>query len=44
MLLRIPDMDLRTVQEMMGHASIRTTESYLHPIRAERHPGDGLPY
>ena len=35
--------DIRTVQEMAGHSEMKTTESYLHPIRAETQT-DGLPY
>jgi integrase len=41
-LLRVSD--IRTVQRRLGHASLRTTESYLHEIEPEDHPTDQLPY
>lgn len=37
-------LDVRTVQERMGHADIRTTQEYLHGIEPERHVTDNLPY
>jgi integrase/recombinase XerD len=37
-------LDLQTVQRLMGHASIATTEYYLHAIEPEAHPTDRLPY
>ena len=43
MLLR-SGVDVRTVQQLMGHASIRTTQEYLHYIEPEQHPSDALPY
>ena len=36
--------DLRTVQRRLGHASIKTTEAYLHEIEPEAHPTDVLRY
>lgn len=41
-LLRVTD--LRTVKRRLGHASIRTTEQYLHEIEPDAHPTRGLPY
>ena len=41
-LLRISD--IRTVQRRLGHASIRTTEQYLHEIEPEAHPTKNLPW
>ena len=36
-------VDVRTLQEIAGHSEIRTTEGYLHALRAEKQT-DGLPY
>lgn len=47
-LLRPPPrgagLDIRTVQQRMGHAELGTTMAYLHHIEPEEHPTDGLPY
>ena len=47
-LLRPPPygagLDIRTVQQRLGHADIRTTEQYLRAIEIEQHPTDALPY
>lgn len=37
-------LDSRTVQQRMGHASLKTTEEYLHYIEPEDHPTDRLQY
>jgi len=37
-------VDIRTVQELMGHEKITTTMKYLRPLRAEEHPSDALTY
>lgn len=37
-------VDLRTVQQRLGHASIKTTEQYLHELEVEARPTDVLPY
>ena len=37
-------VDIRTVQHRMGHASITTTQQYLHYLEPEQHPTDALPY
>ena len=37
-------VDLRTVQQRLGHASIRTTEQYLHELDVEARPTNVLPY
>ena len=37
-------VDIRTVQHLMGHENIKTTQKYLHPLRAETHPSDALNY
>ncbi len=37
-------VDIRTVQELMGHEKITTTMKYLRPLRAEDHPSDALAY
>ena len=37
-------VDLRTLQQRMGHANLKTTMEYLHHIEPERHPMDILPY
>ena len=48
MLLRKPPkgagLDIRTVQQCMGHSDIKTTMEYLHYIEPEEHPTDSLPY
>ncbi len=48
MLLRSPPhgagLDIRTVQNNMGHSDIKTTMTYLHHIEPEQHPTDKLPY
>jgi integrase len=43
MLLRSA-VDIRTVQDRMGHADVRTTMIYLDYVKAEEHPSDALPY
>ena len=35
-------VDLVTVQKRLGHASIKTTEQYLHEIEPEAHPTERL--
>ena len=37
-------VDIRTVQARLGHASLRTTELYLHALSPEEHTSDALPY
>jgi len=37
-------IDLRTLQQRMGHADLKTTMEYLHYIEPEAHPMDRLPY
>jgi site-specific recombinase XerD len=47
-LLRPPPrgagLDIRTVQQRLGHSEVKTTMEYLHHIEPEEHPTDGLPY
>jgi site-specific recombinase XerD len=48
MLLRKPPhgagLDIRTVQQYMGHSDMKTTMEYLHYLEPETHPTDQLPY
>ena len=48
MLLRKPPdgagLDIRTVQQRMGHSDMKTTMEYLHYLEPEAHPTDLLPY
>jgi len=48
MLLRPPPngagLDIKTVQQKMGHSDIKTTMTYLHYIEPEQHATDALPY
>lgn len=48
MLLRKPPhgagLDVRTVQQCMGHSDMKTTMEYLHYLEPETHPTDQLPY
>ena len=37
-------VDLITVQKRLGHASVKTTEQYLHEIEPEAHPTEKLPW
>ena len=37
-------VDLRTLQQRMGHADLKTTMEYLHYIEPEQRPMDNLPY
>ena len=37
-------IDLRTLQQRMGHSDIKVTMDYLHYIEPEEHPMDKLPY
>jgi site-specific recombinase XerD len=37
-------IDLRTLQQRMGHSDIKVTMEYLHYIEPEEHPMDKLPY
>ena len=37
-------VDIKTVQQRLGHADVRTTMGYLHEIEPEQHPTDALPY
>ena len=47
-LLRPPPrgagLDIRTVQQRLGHSGVKTTMEYLHHIEPEEHPTDALPY
>lgn len=47
-LLRPPPLgaglDIRTVQQRLGHSEVKTTMYYLHHIEPEEHPTDALPY
>ncbi len=47
-LLRPPPrgagLDIRTVQQRLGHSEVKTTMEYLHHIEPEEHPTDALPY
>jgi site-specific recombinase XerD len=47
-LLRPPPrgagLDIRTVQQRMGHSDVKVTMEYLHFIEPEEHPTDALPY